>query len=81
MVDAGDDTGIAIFIFKGELESQNLVPGTEGDLFLIPLSEIDKYPLVEDLYQLIPKIFNGKMISGKYFYKNEKLETRFTDME
>ena len=81
MVDAGEDTGIAIFIFKGKLENQNFIPGTEGDLFLIPLSEIDKYPLVEDLYQLIPKIFSGKIISGKYFYKNEKLETRFTDME
>jgi 8-oxo-dGTP diphosphatase len=81
MVDAGEDTGIAIYLFKGEIENQNFIPGKEGDLFLIPISDLDKFPLVEDLYQLIPRIFNGKMISGKYFYKNDKLQTRFIDME
>jgi len=81
MVDAGEDTGIVIFLFKGELENQDFIPSNEGDLFLIPLTEIDQYPLVEDLYQLIPKIFSGKMISGKYFYTDEKLKTCFFEME
>ncbi len=81
MVDADEDTGVAIFLFTGELKNQNFIPGDEGDLFLIPINEIDKYPLVEDLYQLIPKVFSGKMISGKYFFIDEKLKTCFIEME
>lgn len=81
MVNAGEDTGVAIFLFKGELENQNFIPGDEGDLFLIPINEIDKYTLVEDLYQLIPKVFSGKMISGKYFFIDDKLQTCFNEME
>jgi 8-oxo-dGTP diphosphatase len=81
MVDADQNKGIVIFLFRGEIDNQNLISNHEGELFWIPINDIDKYQLVEDLYHLIPKIFSSKLISGKYYYKNDKILTCFYEME
>jgi 8-oxo-dGTP diphosphatase len=81
MVDADQNKGIVIFLFRGEIDNQNLISNDEGELFWIPINDIDKYQLVEDLYHLIPKIFSSKLISGKYYYKNDKIITCFYEME
>lgn len=81
MVDVDQNKGIVIFLFRGKIDNQNLISNEEGELFWIPINDIDKYQLVEDLYHLIPKIFSSKLISGKYYYKNDKILTCFYEME
>jgi 8-oxo-dGTP diphosphatase len=56
LVDTGLDTGIGIFIFKGEFASGEPVPSDEGKLEWVDFSRIPSLPLVEDLYILLPRI-------------------------
>ncbi len=56
LVDTGQDTGIAIFVFKGELQAGEPVPSAEGALEWVDFSTMPSLPLVEDLYALVPRI-------------------------
>lgn len=60
MVDASDDIGICIFVFQGEFQEGELTPSEEGSLHWIPIHKINDYPLVEDLYELLPVIHEMK---------------------
>jgi 8-oxo-dGTP diphosphatase len=56
-IDAGDrDLGILMFAFVGWTNSRQTVASHEGALHWIPIDMIEEYPLVEDLYWLIPRI-------------------------
>jgi 8-oxo-dGTP diphosphatase len=61
-IDTGDKLGICIFVFRGECdtgtltEADNLSASIEGNLAWIPFSEINNYPLVEDLPILLPRV-------------------------
>jgi len=81
-IDLNKDSGILIFIFKGKAESEDCQPGSEGDLHWIKLDEINNYPLVEDLYELIPKLFedNANLISARYYYDEDKLICEYNEM-
>lgn len=56
IVDASEDIGICIFLFRGEYKAGDLVESGEGQPEWISITDIDKLPLVEDLFQIIPKI-------------------------
>jgi 8-oxo-dGTP diphosphatase len=56
LVDTGQDTGIGIFVIKGESPSGELVSSTEGDLEWVDFSTAPHLPLVEGLYILLPRI-------------------------
>lgn len=56
LVDTGQDTGIGIFIFKGEIRSGEPASSAEGRLEWVDFSNIYALPLVEDLYVLLPRI-------------------------
>jgi 8-oxo-dGTP diphosphatase len=58
LVDTGQDTGIGIFIFKGEIQSGEPLPSIEGELEWVDFSIVQALPLVEDLYVLLPRIFS-----------------------
>jgi 8-oxo-dGTP diphosphatase len=54
-VQSGDaPAGVAVFLFCAEIESGSVQAGQEGELHWIPLAELATYPLVDDLYELIP---------------------------
>ena len=56
-IDAGDrDLGILLFAFVGWINKRRTVTSQEGSLHWIPIDMIEEYPLVEDLYWLIPRI-------------------------
>jgi 8-oxo-dGTP diphosphatase len=55
-IDAGESTGIVLFIFTGESEKRQVVANSEGTLHWIPQSELTNYNLVEDLPYLLPRI-------------------------
>jgi 8-oxo-dGTP diphosphatase len=46
--------GVAVFLFCAEVGSGSIQAGKEGELHWIPLAELAAYPLVDDLYELIP---------------------------
>jgi 8-oxo-dGTP diphosphatase len=56
MIDAGEQSGIGIFVFRSQNASGDLKKSEEGELSWIPLDQLSAYPLVEDLTALIPAV-------------------------
>jgi len=84
MVDAGDDTGIGLFVFRGETDQQSLQNSEEGQLEWIPVDHLTEYPLVEDLPILIPKVLkaeqDGEIFFARYWYdEHERLRIDFSN--
>jgi 8-oxo-dGTP diphosphatase len=73
-IDTGQSPGIGLFIYKGYYHGGKITSSQEGELEWIEVNEIGKFPIVEDLKQLIPLVFQWKPgtkpISGRYFYNN-----------
>jgi 8-oxo-dGTP diphosphatase len=60
-------TGVAVFLFCGEVEDRSIRAGDEGEPAWIPLVDLPNYPLVDDLYTLIPLLMaNDAPIYGHY---------------
>lgn len=58
-IDAGAASGILLFIFTAISDSRALQPDSpEGRLEWIPIDNVLDYDLVEDLPQLLPRVFN-----------------------
>lgn len=72
MVDVSDVVGVAIFVFRGELNKIGFEPSPEGLLSWVDLDELARLPLVEDLPELLPRIASHQtdtpIIFGKYTY-------------
>jgi 8-oxo-dGTP diphosphatase len=82
MVDTGEDLGIGIFVFKGSWAGGTLQPSSEGSLKWLPVDQLDQFPLVEDLYTLLPAVISldktDPPISALYSYdKSGRLVIRF----
>jgi 8-oxo-dGTP diphosphatase len=56
MVDAGENIGIGIYVFRGDYEGGELVPSSEGQLEWLDLDKVDRLPVVEDLTVLLPRV-------------------------
>lgn len=57
-VDAGEATGILVFIFTAQAASRAFTDCDEGTLEWVPLDAVDDLPLVEDLPLLLPILFD-----------------------
>ncbi len=58
-IDAGQPTGIMLFVFVGQSASREFTSDTdEGTLHWIPLTELERLDLVEDLLLILPRILN-----------------------
>ena len=81
-IEAGDPLlGIVMFIFTGWSELRSTRRSYEGELHWIPLGDLSKYDLVEDLTWLLPKVLednlNGVPRYLHYHYdENDKLVIR-----
>jgi len=73
MVDASDEAGVALFVFKGRYHSKELIHSEDGKLKWIALDELSRYPVMEDLYELLPRIAAYKLVDpliiGKYMFE------------
>lgn len=49
-------TGVLIAVFRAEAVNESVKASPEGELDWIPVDDISQYPLVNDLYQLIPRV-------------------------
>jgi len=58
VVDAGEQRGIGLFVFRGAYEGGSLIESPEGCLEWVPASRLAEYPLVEDLQVLLPHILS-----------------------
>ncbi|MHB0966563.1 MAG: NUDIX hydrolase [Bellilinea sp.] len=76
MVDAEPDSGIGLFVFRGEAPGQAKVHSHEGETEWVLLTDLEKYPLVEDLHVLIPKITHMQPedapFAARYYYDEEQ---------
>lgn len=59
-VDSGQDIGIGIYVLRGECPDGDPHPSREGRLEWIQFSEVLERPLVEDLYQVLPRLLAMK---------------------
>jgi 8-oxo-dGTP diphosphatase len=70
-VDAGQETGIVLFIFTAEAASRDFTDCDEGTLHWIPIAQAvapaNDLPLVEDLRILLPRLF-GKDAKNALFF-------------
>lgn len=55
-IDAGEATGIVLFVFTAVSDSREVVANDEGTLHWVPQSEIMQLDLVEDLPSILPRI-------------------------
>lgn len=73
MVDVTENTGVAIFIFRGSTSIEEFSISDEGSLFWVDMDDIGLVPIVEDLPLLIPKIVSyqpdSPVIVGNYVYQ------------
>ncbi len=60
-IDAGEATGIALFVFTATSDSRDVTPNDEGTLHWIPRNRVTQFDLVEDLPLVLPRILEMKM--------------------
>jgi 8-oxo-dGTP diphosphatase len=82
LIDASDQTGIALFVFKGAYAQGEMVNSKEGNLEWVRISGINSLPLVEDLVTILPRVIamhaGDEPFSARYFYdRDEKLNIEF----
>lgn len=70
MIEAEKDTGISLFIFRGNSIEQYIRSSTEGVVSWVSMHQISEMPIVDDLKELLLLILGWKvgdpMIIGKY---------------
>ena len=80
-IDAGEATGIVLFVFTAQSNSRDVIANDEGTLHWLPQSEVMNYDLVEDLPIILPRILH-KTASLPFFIhvsydKRDQIEMRF----
>jgi 8-oxo-dGTP diphosphatase len=83
-VDTGEDTGIGIFVLTGECRTGELIFTKEGIAEWVPITEIDRLPLVEDLTILLPHVLKMRSddppFAAHYIYdSNDRLLIKFAE--
>ena len=82
IIDTGEETGISLYIMKGNCPEGKTRPSEEGDLEWVPNNEILERPLVEDLPVLLPKVLKQKMsdppFAARYYYEGKNLVVEFS---
>ena len=62
----GRRPGVLMFVFAGEAPAQTASPTREGTPEWVPVAALAEYPLVDDLYALLPRTLNGAFFYGHY---------------
>jgi 8-oxo-dGTP diphosphatase len=74
-VDASEDTGICLFVLRGEYAGGNTGASPEGQPEWIEISKLAEFPLVEDLQVILPRALvvgpGGAPFSARSFYNEE----------
>jgi 8-oxo-dGTP diphosphatase len=82
-IDAGQETGILLFVYLGESDSREITVETEeGRLEWIPIAKLSDYDLVEDLPLILPRILDMEKTTPPYsvhvsYDENDSMQMRF----
>ena len=83
VVDTGENPGIGIYIFTGECPEQETEPSAEGTLEWIPIEDVPKLPIVEDLPVQVGCILKMRRsdppFAGRSFYLKDRLTVDFLE--
>ncbi len=79
LIDSGNQAGIMLFVFRGDAPSEEVVSSSEGPLKWIAMDELENIDLVEDLRELIPRVFaeDAVYFSGYYYFVEDELHMNF----
>ena len=58
LADASETIGIGIYVYRGTYEGGDLISSDEGQLEWIDIHQLDRYPLVEDLHVILPRLLS-----------------------
>lgn len=84
LVDASDEIGIAIYVFRARYSGGEIRPSDEGELEWIEMAELDRLPVVEDLRLILPRVLRhgaGQVpFHARSFYDaNDRLQVEVFD--
>jgi 8-oxo-dGTP diphosphatase len=76
----GPRPGVLLFVLVGETQVRDVITTAEGTPEWIPLTHLDDYPLLDDLYAVIPlALGNGPTFYGHYTPRADgSMSYRFT---
>ena len=82
MIDAGEDTGICIFMFRGEYGGGEIRQSHEGGLDWIKVDQLENHPLVEDLQVILPRLMalkrgDSPLYLHYHYDDKDQLQIRF----
>ncbi len=82
LIDAGPDSGIGLYVYRGETGTRAFTASHEGELAWVPLDRLSEFKLVEDLPVLLPKVASMKAgeppFSARYYYDDrDRLQIEF----
>ena len=74
-IDTGAETGIGLYILRGECNQGTLKPSDEGALEWVHVQQVAELPLVEDLHTLLPRLLSmapgDAPFSAQYSYTQD----------
>ncbi len=71
-IDASQAAGVAIFIFRGQVDLANRSASDEGELEWVDANRLEDLPLVEDLHILLPKVLAWQPGEPVFFLHYER---------
>lgn len=76
----GHMTGVVVFVFRAESRAHEMTETDEGTPEWLPVAAMADYPLVDDLYEIIPRVLSdGPVFYGHYSPRADgTLEYRFS---
>ena len=82
-IDTGQDTGIGIYVFRGDCTQKADFQSKEGEVAWTSIAEIERLPLMEDLQTILPLVLGMQSsdhpFSALYRYdKNGELTISFS---
>jgi 8-oxo-dGTP diphosphatase len=85
-IDAGETTGIVLFVFLAASSSRDVIPNSEGTLHWLPKGDVLRYDLVEDLPLILPRLLAMNPTDNPLFVhvsydENDVILLRFANTE
>ena len=83
-IDAGETTGIVLFVFTGLSDTREVTANSEGTLHWIPRQDVTTVDLVEDLPILLPRVLAMQSGDAPLFIHvsyddKDQIQLRFAD--
>lgn len=83
-IDAGEATGIMLFVFTAYADQRAVVANSEGTLHWIPRSEVYALDLVEDLPLILPRILDNPPAAPLFAHlsydEHDVIQLRFAEV-